>query len=70
MLDIGTLLVVVSLSQPLAARLRLSPLGLCAMIGMRFPRRADSQIMGESVRLFADLPLVAFSLPTLRLAPP
>jgi hypothetical protein len=41
MLDIGTLLVVVSLSQPLAARLRLSPLGLCAMIGMRFPRRAD-----------------------------
>jgi hypothetical protein len=34
MLDIGTLLVVVSLSQPLAARLRLSPLGLCAMIGM------------------------------------
>jgi monovalent cation:H+ antiporter, CPA1 family len=60
----GTLLVVVSLSQPLAARLRLSPVVLLAVIGVAMGGASGvllhtrlSNDLGEFVRLFADLPL-------------
>jgi monovalent cation:H+ antiporter, CPA1 family len=60
----GTLLVVVSLSQPLAARLRLSPVVLLAVIGVAIGGASGvllhtrlSSHLGEFVRLFADLPL-------------
>src|ERR1700722_9635206 len=60
----GTLLVVVSLSQPLAARLRLSPVVLLAVIGVAIGAASGvllhtrlSSHLGEFVRLFADLPL-------------
>jgi CPA1 family monovalent cation:H+ antiporter len=60
----GTLLVVVSLSQPLAARLRLSPVVLLAVIGVAMGAASSvlthtrlSNHLGEFVRLFADLPL-------------
>ena len=60
----GILLVVVSLSQPLAARLRLTPVVLLAVIGtaiggvsgVLLHTRLASH-MGEFVGLFADLPL-------------
>jgi monovalent cation:H+ antiporter, CPA1 family len=60
----GTLLVIVSLSQPLAARLRLSPVVLLAVIGVAIGAASGillhtrlSSHLGEFVRLFADLPL-------------
>ncbi len=60
----GTLLVVVSLSQPLAARLRLSPVVLLAVIGVVIGSASGVAMhsglashSGEFVRLFADLPL-------------
>jgi CPA1 family monovalent cation:H+ antiporter len=60
----GTLLVVVSLSQPLAVRLRLSPVVLLAVIGVAMGAASSillhtrfSNHSGEFVRLFADLPL-------------
>jgi monovalent cation:H+ antiporter, CPA1 family len=60
----GTLLVVVSLSQPLATRLRLSPVVLLAVIGVAMGAASSillhtrlSSHLGEFVRLFADLPL-------------
>jgi monovalent cation:H+ antiporter, CPA1 family len=60
----GTLLVVVSLSQPLATRLRLSPVVLLAVIGVAMGAASGvllhtrlSSHLGEFVRLFADLPL-------------
>jgi CPA1 family monovalent cation:H+ antiporter len=60
----GTLLVVVSLSQPLAARLRLSPVVLLAVIGVAMGVASGVLLhtqlashLGEGVRLFADLPL-------------
>ena len=60
----GSLLVVVSLSQPLAARLRLSPVVLLAVIGVAIGATSGvllhtrlSSHLGEFVRLFADLPL-------------
>jgi CPA1 family monovalent cation:H+ antiporter len=60
----GTLLVVVSLSQPLAARLKLSPVVLLAVIGVAMGAASSillqtrlSSHLGEFVRLFADLPL-------------
>ena len=60
----GTLLVVVSLSQPLAARLRLSPVVLLAVIGVAMGGASGVLLhtklashLGEFVRLFADLPL-------------
>ena len=60
----GTLLVVVSLSQPLAARLRLSPVVLLAVIGVAIGGVSGVLLhtrlashFGEVVRLFADLPL-------------
>ncbi len=60
----GALLVVVSLSQPLAARLRLSPVVLLAVIGVAMGAASGillhtrlSNHLGEFVRLFADLPL-------------
>jgi CPA1 family monovalent cation:H+ antiporter len=62
----GALLVVVSLSQPLAARLRLSPVVLLAVIGVAMGAASGilmhtrlSIHLGEFVRLFADLPLGA-----------
>ena len=59
----GTLLVVVSLSQPLAARLRLSPVVLLAVIGVAMGVASGVLLHSrlsnhfEFVRLFADLPL-------------
>jgi CPA1 family monovalent cation:H+ antiporter len=60
----GTLLVVVSLSQPLAVRLRLSPVVLLAVIGVAMGgassvllRTGLSHHLGEFVKPFADLPL-------------
>jgi CPA1 family monovalent cation:H+ antiporter len=60
----GTLLVVVSLSQPLAARLRLSPVVLLAVIGAAIGAFSGFILhsplagnFGDFVRLFADLPL-------------
>jgi CPA1 family monovalent cation:H+ antiporter len=60
----GTLLVVVSLSQPLAVRLGLSPVVLLAVIGVAMGAASSvllhtrlSSHLGEFVRLFADLPL-------------
>ena len=60
----GTLLVVVALSQPLAARLRLAPVVLLAVIGVAMGAVSGfllhgplSNHFGEFVRLFADLPL-------------
>ena len=60
----GTLLVVVSLSQPLAARLRLSPVVLLAVIGVAMGAASGvllhtrlSNDLGEFLRLFANLPL-------------
>src|SRR6202044_2441626 len=60
----GTLLVVVSLSQPLAARLRLSPVVLLAVIGVAMGVASGvllhtplSNHLGQILRLFADLPL-------------
>ncbi len=60
----ATLLVVVALSQPLAARLRLSPVVLLAAIGAAIGALSGvvlnsplSPRFGEIVRLFADLPL-------------
>src|ERR1700761_1070065 len=62
----GTLLVVVSLSQPLAARLRLSPVVFLAVIGVAIGAASGillhtrlSDNLGQFVRLFADLPLGA-----------
>jgi CPA1 family monovalent cation:H+ antiporter len=60
----GTLLVVVSLSQPLAVRLGLSPVVLLAVIGVAMGTASSvlmhtrfSNPFGEFVRPFADLPL-------------
>ncbi len=60
----GSLLVVVSLSQPLAARLRLSPVVLLAVIGVAIGASSGflmhsplSNHFGEFVRFFADMPL-------------
>src|SRR5271154_2069794 len=59
----GTLLVVVSLSQPLAARLRLSPVVFLAVIGVAMGVASGVLLHSrlsnhfEFVRLFADLPL-------------
>jgi CPA1 family monovalent cation:H+ antiporter len=60
----GTLLVVVSLSQPLAARLRLSPVVLLAFIGAAIGAASGILLhsplandFGEVVRLFADVPM-------------
>ena len=60
----GTLLVVVSLSQPLAARLRLSPVVLLAVIGVAIGAASGvllhtrlSNDLGAFLRPFADLPL-------------
>jgi CPA1 family monovalent cation:H+ antiporter len=60
----ATLLVVVSLSQPLAARLKLSPVVLLAVIGAAMGAASGvllhsplSNDLGEVVRLFADVPM-------------
>jgi CPA1 family monovalent cation:H+ antiporter len=60
----AALLVVVGASQPLAARLRLSPVVLLAMIGVAIGAVSSvllhtplSPRLGETARLFADLPI-------------
>ena len=60
----ATLLVVVAVSQPLAARLRLSPVVLLAMIGVAMGAASSvllhtslSARFGDVAELFADLPV-------------
>ncbi len=67
---LSSLLVVVALSQPLAGRLRLSPVVLLAVIGAAIGAASgvllNSQLsprVGEAVTLFANLPLGSGSTP-------